>query len=377
MDKLPILFLFWIIPVTGWSSHQDSCSNEIKVESISVSSTKSGYNKEHIIDDDDETYWESDGYYEWIELDLGDQYPIGSLEISFPKERRERYIFLIQLSTDNKRWASVRMAQANPYIPHRQQFNFTDYRARYIRIQSKGNTTHHKNRFAEIRVMGGSCNAPKPLLEKDENPFDELVPEIVSNIITPVFPDRVCSITDYGAKSGDSDSLEEIKTAIQDCHRRGGGTVLVPRGDFYVAGSVQFESNIQLHLEEGARLSFSTNPEDFLPMVYSNWEGSELLNYSPMIYAYNKENIAITGKGRIDGRASDSNWWKWKNKQDDDVQLLRSYTHQSVPVADRKFGDGHFLRPPLIQLVRSENILIEDVELRGSPFWFVNPVGSP
>ena len=50
------------------------------------------------------------------------------------------------------------------------------------------------------------------------------------------------------------------------------------------------------------------------PLVHTSYEGTELMNYSPLIYAYKKKNIAITGKGILNGQASNDNWWSWCGK---------------------------------------------------------------
>ena len=78
---------------------------------------------------------------------------------------------------------------------------------------------------------------------------------------------------------------------------------MVPAGDF-LTGPIRLKSNVNLHLEKDATLRFSTDPRHY-PLVHTRWEGSELMNYSPLIYAYRERNIAITGEGTIDGQADD------------------------------------------------------------------------
>src|SRR5699024_12706158 len=84
----------------------------------------------------------------------------------------------------------------------------------------------------------------------------------------------------------------------------------------YLTGAIHLESNIDLHLEENAVIKFSQDPNDYLPTVKTRFEGTELYNYSPMIYAYDKSNIAITGKGTIDGQADNEHWWPCKGKEE-------------------------------------------------------------
>ncbi|GGF31265.1 glycoside hydrolase [Echinicola rosea] len=210
---------------------------------------------------------------------------------------------------------------------------------------------------------------------------------ILETIQTPEFPDRTFSITDYGAVGdGKSDASTAIAEAIKSCVEAGGGRVLVPEGD-YATGPIYLESNINLHLEKGARLLFSTDPKDYLPLVYTRWEGVELMNYSPLIYAFEEENIAITGEGVLDGQANETNWWPWKGKtqygykagdpqqEDPDKRhALFQMAEDGVPVEERKFGEGFYLRPQFVQPYRCKNVLVEGVKIVHSPMWILNPV---
>ena len=131
------------------------------------------------------------------------------------------------------------------------------------------------------------------------------VPGILKNIVPPVFADTVYDVTDYGAKSDTTfDSCPAILQAISHCNTNGGGTVLIPAGNYFIKGAITLKSNINLHIAEGARLEFSTEAADYLPMVLTKWEGTECFNYSPFIYAYQCTNVAVTGKGTIDGNGS-------------------------------------------------------------------------
>src|SRR5919112_2184547 len=142
----------------------------------------------------------------------------------------------------------------------------------------------------------------------------DAVPSILARIRPPKFPARDFPITDFGARAGgDSDNTEAIRKAVEACSRAGGGRVVVPAGVF-MTGAIHLKSNVNLHVSEGATLKFFDDPAKYLPVVYTRWEGTELMNYSPFIYAYDVENIAITGRGTLDGSASDENWWKWARR---------------------------------------------------------------
>jgi polygalacturonase len=208
---------------------------------------------------------------------------------------------------------------------------------------------------------------------------------ILERIKAPVFPDRQFIITEFGAKDGGSICTDAFRKAIVACNKAGGGTVLVPKGN-YVTGAIHLLSNVELHVSEGATIIFSTNPKDYLPVVHSRYEGSEMYNYSPLIYAYKQENIAVTGRGTLDGQASLSNWWGWakgaKKKEDNmqnqpnSVPRLLELMGKGVPTKQRIFGEGCYLRPSFVQPYLCKNILIEDVTIKRPPMWMLHPVLS-
>lgn len=207
----------------------------------------------------------------------------------------------------------------------------------------------------------------------------ELAGEIEARVSAPTFPDRDFPITDYGATAdGQSDCRAAIAQAIDACHNAGGGRVVVGAGDWAVAGPVHLKSNVNLHLAEGATLLFSTTPSDYLPMVLTRFEGTELMNYSPPIYAYEQENIALTGKGVIDGQAGEDNWWEWKTVAAGDAQVekLRQQAEDDVPAREREYGEGKMIRPNFVQPYRCKNVLIEGITVHRSPMWCLNPVLS-
>jgi len=201
------------------------------------------------------------------------------------------------------------------------------------------------------------------------------VDEIIKRIQLPAIPSFKIFVTKLGAKG---DSISNAKPAFDKamalCKKNNGGTIIVPKGIYILNGPIHFVSNVKLHLEDGAKIRFGSNPKDY-PLVLTSWEGTMLYNYSPMIYANNVENIAITGNGIIDGEAKNT-WIKWKPLEKKDQLLSREMNHKNTPINERIFGEGHYLRPQLIQFVNSRYILIENVQIEDSPFWCIHLLKS-
>ena len=207
------------------------------------------------------------------------------------------------------------------------------------------------------------------------------VPGILARIVPPQFPARDFVITNFGAVAdGNTDCSMAIKQAIAACVEAGGGRVVIPAGEF-LTGAVHLQSGVNLHLETNAVLQFKTNCEAYLPTVFTRFEGIECFNYSPLIYAFGQKNIAVTGDGTLDGQADDSNWLGWKGQKNVTAGTqktararLDKMNNDGVPVADRIFGNGDFLRPNFIQFNQCQNVLIEGVKIRRSPMWELHPL---
>ncbi|MGG0595775.1 glycoside hydrolase family 28 protein [Bacillus altitudinis] len=208
------------------------------------------------------------------------------------------------------------------------------------------------------------------------------IDHVLKQIKAPKFPDREFNVIHYGADNkGIELSTNAIQSAIDDAHRLKGGRVLIPEGTF-LTGALELKSNVELHLHENAYVTFSQDTRHYLPLVLTRYEGIELYNYSPLIYAHHAENIAITGAGMLDGRGDEHHWWPWKYgtngqpSQDRDRQLLFDMAEKRIPVEERVFGEGHYLRSSFIQPYNCQNILIEGVTIKDSPMWQVHPVLS-
>jgi polygalacturonase len=198
---------------------------------------------------------------------------------------------------------------------------------------------------------------------------------ILSRIKVPEFPSRQFDVTAFGAKpDGVTDSSAAFRSAIDACRNAGGGRVVVPQGRF-LTGAIRLRSNVNLHLSEGATIAFDTDASKYLPLVLTRFEGTELMNYSPFIYALDERNVAITGKGTLDGQADEAYWWSWRAGQAPARNRLIQMAVDGVAPDKRVFGDGPAkLRVNFIQPYRCTNVLIEDVTVLNSPMWEVNPV---
>jgi polygalacturonase len=148
---------------------------------------------------------------------------------------------------------------------------------------------------------------------------------------------------------------------------------VAPEGT-YRTGAIRLLSNVDLHVGAGAVIRFRQEPSAYLPLVPTRWEGVELMNYSPFVYAYGERNIAVTGAGTLDGAADNAHWWDWKPLERADFVLVERLADDNVPVSRRVFGEGYHLPPSFIQPYRCENVLISGVTLLNSPFWQVHPV---
>jgi len=212
---------------------------------------------------------------------------------------------------------------------------------------------------------------------------------LVSGAVACTQPQRKAGefydVREYGARSdGKTKNTEAIRKAIEAAALGGGGTIFFPAGHF-LSGPIHLKSNITLFIDAGAVLEFSQDFDDYLPMVFSHWEGTEVTNFSPLIYGNQLENVAIHGRGILDGRGEA--WWNYFKalerdraargtwKTDSRWQREFARNNRGIPLPDDTSRiEMGFLRPPFIQILHSKNVSIRDVTIRNSPFWTINPV---
>jgi polygalacturonase len=239
--------------------------------------------------------------------------------------------------------------------------------------------------FASIMVVLTISCAKKVAAVSESNPWKNIELTIKSLPQTK-FQDKTYNINDFGAVA-DGRTLNTLafEKAIKTCVENGGGKVIVPNGK-YLTGAIHLESNVNLHLEDQAEILFSLNPKDY-PIVHTSWEGTEVMNYSPLIYAKNKTNVAVTGKGTLNGQADSTNWWIWSGgkgygwkkgipSQNDPAnrEVLVDMAEKNIPVSERIFGDGRYLRPNFIEFFECNTVLVKDITVINSHFWILHPL---
>ena len=183
-----------------------------------------------------------------------------------------------------------------------------------------------------------------------------------------------------------------LQQMIDRCSELGGGTVELVAGKYEMDGAIVMKSGVCLYLRDGATLVFSPNPDAYLPVVATRWEGTELYGRSSMIYAYGAHDIIIRGEGNATINASGQEMARWgmpigkeefeenihgthgETPERSDVERLRQMGDDLTPVEQRVFGKGTKLRPCAIEMNNCQRILIEGIRLENSPFWCIHPL---
>ena len=236
-----------------------------------------------------------------------------------------------------------------------------------------------------------------PLLSHADGWDEAKYKQIEQSIQSPQISGKDYDITKFGAKpeATAAQNQKAIQKAIDKCSKKGGGRVLVPTEQTFKTGAISLKSHVNLHFEEGAVLLFVFEP-DLYPVVETSWEGLECFNLSPCIYAFKQTDIAVTGKGTIDGSGSNETWWPWcgapkfgwkegmiSQKLEARPRLLKNgedgvpmYNEKGERTPERVFGPKDGLRPQLVSFNKCERILLEDVTLLRSPFWVIHPLHS-
>ena len=236
-----------------------------------------------------------------------------------------------------------------------------------------------------------------PMMASAQSWDEAMYKQIEQSIREPQFADKSYPITKYGAspEATAAKNQKAIQKAIDQCSKKGGGKVIVPAGQKFLTGAITLKSGVNLVVEEDAVLEFAFEPELY-PIVETSWEGLECFNLSPCVYAFGAKDIAITGKGTIDGGGSNDTWWPWNGNPrfgwkegmisqriESRPRLLKNgedgipmYNKKGERSPERIFGPKDGLRPQLVSFNKCEGILLEDITLLRSPFWVIHPLHS-
>lgn len=228
-----------------------------------------------------------------------------------------------------------------------------------------------KKLILSIAVAGLSFNALAGTVEVKDAPFP------FEPLVMHEFPQKDFPITRYGARNGDvAANTKAFEKAMEACSKAGGGRVVVPAGD-WISGPIRFKSGCKLFLSEGSRVVFDDDMSLYLPAVHTTYAGLECFNYSPMVYAYECENIAIDGLGTLETKIDSwSKWFMWKVKPESFSKAwgrLLAMAATDTPVEYRHMElEGCMMRPRMIQFFRCRNVQLSDFHIYQSPSWCIH-----
>ena len=238
--------------------------------------------------------------------------------------------------------------------------------------------------------------------DKSENPYKkytEKLPFQMTEVTAPVIPDYQVNVKDFGGV-GDGIKLntEAFAKAIDALSQKGGGKLVVPQGVWHT-GPIVLKSNIELHLNAGAVILFAAD-ESLYAIIETSFEGLDTRRLQSPLSANGATNIAITGKGVIDGNGQ---YWRpvkkgkvteshWKELMaiPGSQEMKPGYWVPSAGYAKGEQGANmnvpnaktdaewqaikRFLRPVMVSLVNCKNVRLKGVIFQNSPAWNLHPL---
>lgn len=173
---------------------------------------------------------------------------------------------------------------------------------------------------------------------------------------------------------------DDINTVIKD--HAGKDTIVFPAGN-YKTGPLDIPTHVHIVFEKGVVFDFSDDFESY-PPVWTRWEGINCWAMHPCMLIKDTSDVVIEGPGILDGHGK--KWWdyiwKWKNGGRParlELPIEKKLAGLNPDYLNEPGGGGgrpcQFLRPPLLQILDSENVRIDGLTLTGSPFWTCHPIG--
>ncbi len=193
-------------------------------------------------------------------------------------------------------------------------------------------------------VKNGSALVGAGFLGSYVTPSVEPLEKVINNVF---------NVRDFGATGKSTDNATiPVRSAIDACYAAGGGTVYVPPGD-YTVGTLQLKDNVNLNLEAGATLFLSQDADDFI-------QGSRT-----MIFAQDAKNIAVTGRGTIDGLAK----YEFVEMRGIDPEIAAEIEIARKAGVDMRRYYRTGMQTYMFILNNCTNILLSDVSVIHSPLW--------
>jgi len=227
----------------------------------------------------------------------------------------------------------------------------------------------------------GTCSWRNTAAVTVATPF--ATPDNSLTFTPPTIPCVMFPITSYGATTTGSNTASFAAT-VAAAKAAGGGVVDVSSGT-WSTGAIHLDSNIELHLEAGATISFTTtvNATEY-PTVLTRWEGLDVMNWSPMVYALNATNVAITGSGTLQGPGN--NWGggiaNWKSGSTAEAKRIYQIYYAALPKGVGTIPSPptsaimNGLRPTFVECNGCTNFMMDGPTLTGSIYWTIHPLYS-
>ena len=250
-----------------------------------------------------------------------------------------------------------------------------------------------------LPLLGFPHMASAQCVNRIDNSVYEGLPFDMAQVEQPSFPDYSVNIKDFGAiADGKTLNTKAINEAIKAVNAKGGGKVIIPEG-FWLTGPIELLSNVNLYTEKNALVLFTDDFEAY-PIIATSFEGLETRRCQSPISARGAENIAITGHGVFDGSgdswrpvkkskltASQWNtlvnsggvveknvWYPTEGSLKGALATKEFNTPEGIETEEEWNEIRPWLRPVLLNIVKSRKVLLEGVTFKNSPAWCLHPL---